>query len=697
MGIWPFDKVMSNMSTDAMPFQTHTIDFEGDALNDLRREWLLTNGTGAFALGSVPNINTRRYSGLFIAAMNPPVGRVVALNQMLEQLWLDPSPAAKPIEFSSNQFRDNVGRDIQAPQGHTMLEMFERGLSVKWSYRYESVTFTRELFLHWKQQAITLRYVIQGLDAAALGKDGATLRLSPMLTLRDFHSLLSGDVQPTFDVKGDGQTVTVKRDDVAVTFQCSSGSFSRDPNWWFGVHYPIDTSRGQDDMENLFVPGGFVLKLNGKAEHEFTVTAALGGKPVQPQCDTRARMAHLQPVADHIGKGPTSDGPCLAVAADDFVVDRAVAGKKLSTILAGYPWFADWGRDTFIALPGLLLDTGRHEEARNTLHAFANSIKNGLVPNRFDDYDEGAAHYNTVDGSLWFIIAALRYVEATNDRDSWKDWLCDACQSIVQAYIKGTDYSIKMAGDGLIAAGSMDTQLTWMDAACGGRVFTPRPGKCVEINALWYNALLGLAQVMDDEDKQAANHYTKLAKRVNRAFARVFWDEELNYLRDHTWTDDHEAEHADRSLRPNQIFAASLPHNPLPLTKCKQVVKAVRDKLLTPFGLRTLPPDHVDYHGHYLGPQMQRDEAYHQGTVWPWLIGPYAEAVLRTGKFSDAAKTEALAAIKPLLDMMAGEGPYGALGQLYEIHEASPPYRPVGCMAQAWSISEVLRVWRMIG
>jgi len=409
-----------------------------------------------------------------------------------------------------------------------------------------------------------------------------------------------------------------------------------------------------------------------------------------PAADPHGRLRSADLAALSVAPGALHRA--LAIASDDFVVDRTVKGRSLSTILAGYPWFADWGRDTFIALPGLLIETGRFEEARGTLQVFAESIKDGLVPNRFDDYDDNAAHYNTVDASLWFVHAALRYVEVSGDRDSWNGWLSAACLNIMDSYIKGTGFDIRMAGDGLITAGNRSTQLTWMDAATGGVVFTPRHGKAVEINALWYAALTGLSTALKTDNKRIADHYDKLAARVKRSFAKTFWNEQLGCLADCVWTDEQGVDHRDDSIRPNQIFAVSLPDSPIPQTLQKQVLAAVKEKLLTPKGLRTLPQNHSAYHGRYTGNQFIRDEAYHQGTVWAWLIGPYVEGVLRAGRFSDAAKREAMDALKPLLDEMMNEG----LGQLHEIYEAESPHRAVGAVAQAWSVSEVLRVWRMI-
>ncbi|MFA9479648.1 amylo-alpha-1,6-glucosidase [Phycisphaerales bacterium AB-hyl4] len=729
-----------------MNWRTHDIEAGDDPTKLIDAEWLLTNGTGGYAMGTALGCPTRRYHGLLVAATQPPAGRMLAVNQMWEQLvlrrvedadaLLRPPTVAQPLEFSTLAFAGDAGL-VFAPQGHAMLQTFERGLSVKWTYQWGRISFERELFLHWKQQAITLRYRIRGLDEAGAR---ATLRLQPMLTLRDFHATLRRGHSGAFRFEARRDRLIVRRDGQAVTFACPGSRFEPNEHWWYNVHYPLDAERGQDCHEDYFVPGLMEVELDATAESEVLLTAALGEQPAKPMPNADARSQHLMPMRERVsgfsslvsrsGKPETNNQKpetTLAIAADDFVVDRAIGDEKLSTIIAGYPWFGDWGRDTFIALPGLLLDTGRCDEARAVLRAFARSIRDGLVPNRFDDYDASAAHYNTVDASLWFINAALKYLEATGDDKAWHDWLAHACLDIVHHYQHGTGGDVTldtgetrpligMDDDGLIFAGTNHTQLTWMDAACGDVVFTPRPGKCVEINALWHHALCALADHLDQRplksagkqsDATASNAISpadlrKLADKVKRSFNKRFWNAEGKCLYDHIADDGHTIPRIDTSIRPNQAFVVASAYCPLPVTKQRQVLKAVRDQLLTPVGLRTLPDDDRAYHPHYTGDQFRRDEAYHQGTIWPWLIGAYAEGVLRVGKFSDKARKEAMLAIAPLLEHLQSEtsppAP-GGVGQLAEIYEAQPDshanHRPVGCPAQAWSVAEVLRICKL--
>lgn len=716
---------------------THTLPAAPDALALLSREWVLTNGTGAYAMGTAMGAPARRYHAYLVAAANPPVARFTALSNVWERLVLnDASKHPDTLDFTTLLFRGDAGQQIFAPQGHHLLERFERGLTARWTYNSGAITFTRELFLHWKEQAATLRYRITGLNNTA---GSVRLLLAPMLTLRDYHDLLRRAGSAPFHIDQesttDGRRLLVRRGDHDVTLNltaptASPGDVRFEPgeHWWHNVYYPLDAVRGQEDVEDYFVPGNFEVNLPaGRDQAEVLLTAAIGHTSPAPRADTRRRDQHLAPMIDRLErvqasapkpsarKASTKDAhqlpTQLAIAADDFVVDRTLAGQRLSTIIAGYPWFSDWGRDTFIALPGLLLTTGRHDEAKAVLRTFAQAVQDGLVPNRFDDYDETAAHYNTVDASLWYVHAARAYHEASGDDETWNTWLAETCVNIIDAYSRGTGMGpdgqplIRMESDGLISAGTPHTQLTWMDAACGGKVFTPRPGKAVEINALWYSNLASLAEHLPADYGDHAKRYKQLAAKVKKSFISAFWSDDNGHLFDHLWPGGYDVPaYEDASIRPNQIFAASLPHSPLSVAQRKQVIAIVADRLLTPVGLRTLPVDHPEYHGRYVGEQFFRDEAYHQGTIWAWLIGPYAEAILRQGRFSATARAQALAVIQPLLDQITGATTIGAVGQLHEIYEADETHgpggltyhRPVGCMAQAWSVAEVLRVWGLI-
>jgi predicted glycogen debranching enzyme len=372
-------------------------------------------------------------------------------------------------------------------------------------------------------------------------------------------------------------------------------------------------------------------------------------------------------------------------------IERPTKNTEHATILAGFPWFADWGRDGFVSLPGLLLATRRFDEAKSVLLTFAGAMKKGMIPNCFDDYG-GEAHFNSVDASLWFINAAFSWLAATGERQVFKSRMLPAIISIVESYQKGTMFGIRADADGLITAGDRDTQLTWMDARYGGVAFTPRYGKAVEVNALWYNALMLLVQYLGDSESSDGQLLDVLRKRVSavrEGFCRVFWNESWGWLNDCVAPDGT----ADATLRPNQIYAVSLPYSALEPARQKAVVEIVEKKLLTPYGLRSLSPDDHRYHGIYTGSQQQRDEAYHQGTVWPYLMGAFVEAYLKVNGFSRESKKQACRFIEPLLKHLSDDG---CLGQEVEIFEGNPPHRPKGCFAQAWSVAELIRAYMLV-
>jgi predicted glycogen debranching enzyme len=368
-------------------------------------------------------------------------------------------------------------------------------------------------------------------------------------------------------------------------------------------------------------------------------------------------------------------------AAADFIVLRnRPDGKAGTTILAGYPWFADWGRDTMISLPGLLLTTGRFTEACQVLSVFAQYVSEGMIPNRFDDYTNEPS-YNTVDASLWFVHACYAYLAYSNDRKTFEQALLPACREIVRGYKQGTRYHIKMdEADGLITQGDATTQLTWMDAKMGQTVFTPRQGKAVEINALWHHALRLLGE-------------DALADKVGESFRKAFYVSPFRGLADVVSGGPGNYQR-DNSVRPNQIYAVSLAHSPLTAEQQSAVVEVVRRELLTPYGLRTLARGDGRYKAKYTGNQWLRDGAYHNGTVWPWLIGGFLEAYLKVNAFSDGAVRQVREWLEPLIGHMADRG---CIGQLPEIFDADEPHRPVGTPAQAWSVAEVLRVAAMVG
>ncbi len=667
--------------------RTHLIRFrgEGDVRRFIETEWLITDGLGGFAMGTALGLNTRRYHGWLISARKPPVGRIMLLNNVLERLTLAaPDGREETVELSNFEFAPHH----IAPRGYRLLQQFERGVNAcRWVYRTGQFTFERILSLRWRVGGADVTYRISG-------PAGSTMRLAllPLVRCHDFHHLIRCDGR-RFLVRGTREGIAAAAPDGQdVHLSTSDGQFHAQSDWWFNFHYQQDAQRGLDHIEDLFTPGEFrhECSIDGSGCCVFQLHAGAdgdSGRPPAGQAEEH-RRAHLARHRTSVqAKSPSLAARLdLLAAADDFVVPRRVDEESLMTILAGYPWFGDWGRDTMIALRGLLLVTARFDEARATLRAFAAHRRHGLIPNLFDDYGE-AAHHNTADASLWFIDAACKYRAMSEDTAGFDRDLREACLDIIDCYRRGTDFGIRMdERDGLIAAGDASTQLTWMDAKRDGVVFTPRFGKAVEINALWYSALRSMAEAAP----QRAAELNAIADRVREHFAALFWCEETNCLAD-VLVPDGDGWVQDRCVRPNQIIACSLPHSPLDIERRRRVIAVVEEHLLTPVGLRTLSPRDSRYIGRFEGGMFERDRAYHQGTVWPWLMGPFIEAVLRAEEFSDVARRRAKSLLQPLIEQtIVGR----SLGQLAEVYDGdSTPQRqrlPGGCMAQAWSIAAIL-------
>lgn len=650
----------------------YSIETHGELNPFLQYEWLLTNGSGAFAMSSVVGCNTRRYHGRLCATTRPPVGRIMTLNRVGELLFVDNKREFH--ELSVNQFANTFH-----PHGERYLRRFELGRTAKWEYEVEGVRLTKELLLVWKRNLIGLRYQVQAEEGRAV-----ELQLMPFISMRDFHALRQAQ-GASFHIEAEVWNLRIKEGEHTLHLRSEAGQFQQKADWWYGHKYAIETERGQDDTEDLFVPG--ILTHQFKGSTTLTLWAGLDGDGEQvvtwdqvntPRPDVQPRYIVPSPGIPQ-GERSRDATPVLNKllhAAADFVVDRKRPdGGPGTTIIAGYPWFADWGRDTMISLPGLLLVPGRFEEARQVLTLFAEYVSDGMIPNRFDDYTSEPS-YNTVDASLWFIHACFEYVRLSGDAQTFETSLLGACRKIIEGYSRGTRYNIHMdLADGLIISGDATTQLTWMDAKHEGIAYTPRHGKAVEINALWYNALV----LLGERDRAA---------KVKESFLRAFW---LNPFRG--MADVVEDTHKDLSIRPNQIFAVSLPHSPLDRDQQRAVVEIVRRELLTPFGLRTLARSDPKYCGRYCGPRNQRDGAYHNGTVWAWLIGAFLEAYLRVHDNSADAMRQVRVWLLPLVNHLN----QACVGQISECFEGDEPHRAVAAPAQAWSVAEVLRLAAIVG
>jgi predicted glycogen debranching enzyme len=526
-----------------------------------------------------------------------------------------------------------------------------------------------------------------------------TLEITPLVTYRDFHSLTSGQGwRPEVEALPNGATIRAWNGAQPFQLLADSGHFTPGGDWYWNFRHREETARGLDDHSDFYAPGNFTLTLQMDTNYTLVLTAEAQAEMNSDMAlaAEEERQVRLLRRANAESAHPAVQQ--LTLAADQFIVERRFAsdskasqGKSenagqdehvYKTVIAGYHWFNDWGRDTMISLPGLTLATGRPEDAAAILSTFARYVADGLLPNNFPDHSGVIPGYNTVDATLWYVLAVYAYYQATDDV-ALVDQLLPVLRDIIDWHRRGTRYRIGVdPADGLLHAGEPGVQLTWMDAKVGDWVVTPRIGKPVEINALWYNALRILASFLTERGDIAAQEYSALADKVRTSFRSRFFHPNQSHLAD--VVDSPEGD--DFTLRPNQIFAVSLPFPLLDGAEAAQVVDAVSRKLFTSYGLRSLSPDNPAYHVDYGGDQARRDGAYHQGPVWTWLMGAYVEAHYRVYRDPHAA----LALLQPFEDHLRNAG----LGSISEILEGDAPHLPNGCIAQAWGVAEVLRVWR---
>jgi len=644
-------------------------------------EWLETDGLGGFASGPVSGARTRRYHGLLITATTPPTGRMLLVSGL-----------EVAVETPGGQWTLSAQRyapDVLTGDGARFITSFTHQPWPTWVYRLPDGTeIVQEILMRTGAPQTFVSWRLQ-TGSRAPGPDRALtwarLTVRPFLAGRDFHALMHENPALSFDPEiamtdagpffrfrpyPDGPTLAVS----------SSGLYQHRPHWYRNFVYDEERRRGLDFTEDLAAPGEWTFELrDGEAALVFSAERAGRDPAIVP-----ARAALAAARASERSRRAALGG-ALERAADQYLVARG-GGR---TIIAGYPWFGDWGRDTFIAVRGLCLATGRIDVALEVLSAWAGLVSEGMLPNYFPD-GTGQPEYNSVDASLWYVVAAAETLRATDHAGLRLDAaqrrrLLDACEAILSGYARGTRHGIRADTDGLLAAGARGQQLTWMDARVDGREITPRMGKPVEIQALWWNALSSAATW----GTAAAARWRDLAARVRASFEARFWDEENGRLHDVVDV-DHVAGTVDSRLRPNQILAVG--GLPLPLltgARARRVVAQVEAALLTPMGLRSLAPGDPEYCPHYQGGVAARDGAYHQGTVWPWLLGPFVEAFVRVhGSTREAKLTARQRFLKPLLDHLGTAG----LGHVSEVADGDSPYTPGGCPFQAWSVGEALRL-----
>ena len=684
-------------------------------------EWLEADGLGGFASGTVSGIRTRRYHALLLTATTPPAGRMVLVNGL--DAWVETPRGTFAI--SSQRY----GPDVIHPDGVSRIESFEHEPWPRWRYKIgENLVIEQELFVSKGESAIFISWKIVDpkrqitgalRDAAATNNEsndacvlecGAAaplsnaikLRVRPFLSGRDFHSAHHENGSFRFEAAQSGERVMFRSyDGVPAVIAYSNGTYTHDPTWYRNFLYSEELARGLDAVEDLASPGVFEFLVFEKPARNASHSAAGGpavlmltaetvaggddpGSSNQPAStpttteSIEARYAQFRNIEQ--ARRNNFSGP-LERAADAYLVKRG-NGK---TLIAGYPWFGDWGRDTFISLRGLCIATGRLEDARDILLQWAGTVSQGMLPNRFPDQGE-QPEFNSVDASLWYIIAVNDYLLAAEKQPTLTDdchtkKLRAAVEAILAGYNEGARFGIRADGDGLLSAGEHGQQLTWMDARVDGHEITPRIGKPVEIQALWLNALAVGAKF--------SARWGTLFEQGRAAFETKFWNEHAGYMAD-VIDCDHQAGVVDLTFRPNQIFAVGgLPLMLLSKDKARRVVDAVEMLLLTPIGLCSLAPGEQGYAPHYQGDSRARDSAYHQGTVWPWLIGAFVEAWVRVHGANAAARKKAHARfLPPLYEHLNHAG----LGHISEICDAEAPHTPRGCPFQAWSLGELLRL-----
>ena len=646
---------MRSPTMSLIEFDTRTISNFAEASS---KEWLETNGLGGSACSTILGLNTRRYHGLLTAATKPPTGRFLLVSKLEETLVVGDAK----YDLGVNQYPGSIH-----PRGDQFLESFRLDPFPVFTYRVAGLRIEKRVFLVHGENTVVVSYHVAGPI-----EEGCILEVRPLLAFRDYHSTThaNSSFNGSLDLSNQQASLAPYADLPRLHFAHNAVGVEAQSNWYYRFQYERERERDLDFEEDLYCP--LVLRFD-LAKTAFPALIAsltpreISDVPVLQLQETERRK---------ITKGTLFERQLVA-AADQFIVAR----EDQKTVIAGYPWFADWGRDTMIALPGLTLVTGRFEDARNMLVEFIRHLDQGMLPNRFPDLGE-IPEYNTVDATLWLFHAVSELLRYTGDLEYIQTHFYDALAGVIAWHEKGCRYGIRMDQDGLLLAGEPGVQLTWMDAKIGDWVVTPRHGKPVEIQALWYNALCvmsNLAPNAGDRDR-----FSTMADRARQAFQGLFWNEPAGCLYDVI-----SPQGPDGSIRPNQIVAVSLPYSMLDEEKSRRVVEVVEWELLTPYGLRTLSPRDPQYRGRYEGDPRSRDSAYHQGTVWPWLVGPFLTAYVKVHGDMPEVRDRVDRFLQPLREHLWQAG----LGQISEVFDGDAPHRPGGCIAQAWSVAEVLRTY----
>jgi predicted glycogen debranching enzyme len=653
------------------------IEFGREICGDLNiaeaREWLVTNGIGGYASGTLAGLLSRRYHGLLVAALKPPLGRTLLLTKLDETVFYD----GKEYPLYTNRWADGT----VDPHGYRQIESFcLEGAIPLFRFACGDALLDKRI---WMQEGANTTYVHYNLYRATIP---LTLEIKALVNYRDYHGTThGGNWRMKIDQVEHGILVTAYAGAQPFYLLTDKAETTHAHDWYFRFNLDVERYRGLDNLEDHLHAATFRITLNPGESLTFVASTEINPS-LDGKTSLESRHNHEQKIMKlWDGNQPNPSGGTpewinqLVLAADEFIVNRPLPKEpEGKTIIAGYHWFGDWGRDTMISLPGLTISTGRPEIARSILRTFARYVDRGMLPNRFPDAGE-TPEYNTVDATLWYFEAVRAYYDATGDNDLLIE-LFPVLTDIINWHTRGTRYNIHIdQDDGLLYAGEKGVQLTWMDAKIGDWVVTPRIGKPVEVNALWYNALRTMTKFAR-QLKKPYKDYEIAAKLAFKGFSR-FWNEKAGYCYDVLDGPDGN----DSSLRPNQLFAVSLLESPLTPAQQKGVVDVCAQRLLTSHGLRSLTPGDPQYRGHYGGDQRERDSAYHQGTVWGWLLGPFALAHLRV--YNDPVKAREF--LEPMSRHLLSHG----VGSLSEIFDGDAPMRPRGCIAQAWTVAEVLRAW----
>jgi predicted glycogen debranching enzyme len=655
----------------------------------IRKEWIITNGLGGYASSTVLGINTRKYHGLLVAAFHPPGDRRVCLAKLDEEVNI----GNNIYPLGANEFQNVV-----FPQGHMYLNEFSISPFPTYAYIVQDVQVQKTIFMPYEKNSVIAIYRIlneSGVDVK--------IRVFPLINWRHFHSVTNRWKIPLEFAQRQGDKEGDIRFGVpqsVLTLRATNGHYNAKGEWIEKMYYREEAARGESCLDDCYRPGYFETTVSANRNESFAVIAVadenegaarkvLDEIPITMrdiealyERETERRESSLTKFYQEQKSIAANDWlSWIILAADMFMVKGMDNGQN--SVIAGYHWFEAWGRDTFISLPGLMLVTGRFEDARRVFLAFKTHCKDGLIPNFIPD-QAGSPAYNTVDATLWYVNAILQYLKYTGDFNFVREQLWENLKSAIEAHLRGTAFNIHVDDDGLLSHGS---QLTWMDAATDGQPVTPRAGKAVEVQALWYNALKTmelLASKFNEVDE--AEKYAQMAERARKSFVEKFWNSEKNCLFDVLSGNER-----DDSLRPNQIIAVALDFNMLDNEESEKVVDVVHNEFLTPCGLRTLARNDQKYIGVYAGDRRSRDKAYHNGTVWPWLLGPFTTAFLKTKSYAEYRREYALKNF--LLPLFIEQIVKAGLGTVNEIFDGELPHNPRGCIAQAWSIAEPLRAY----